>query len=283
MNKTVRKFLYRVFCFISLAIAVYLVIDLKISRTLDFKMIIVFILLLVVIIWGTIDWKLSNDIIREQEKELKMYRHYIQPLEELVKEIRARQHEFDNHLNAVLNMHLTVDSYEELVRRQSEYVKAISREGVSQYLPLLKISDKVLAGFLYSKIVSSREGIETEIEVRSREIISRVSEHSLIEIVGVLVDNAYEACPEEGGRVRMILDSRQDHLIFQIFNQHEKISLEEIGHFFENGFTTKSKKRGDRGLGLYRAKMIAEKAGGEITVGQEEIGGENYIQFAVVI
>ena len=81
----------------------------------------------------------------------------------------------------------------------------------------------------------------------------------------------------------MILDSRQDHLIFQIFNQHEKISLEEIGHFFENGFTTKSKKRGDRGLGLYRAKMIAEKAGGEITVGQEEIGGENYIQFAVVI
>ena len=203
--------------------------------------------------------------------------------EELVKEIRARQHEFDNHLNAVLNMHLTVDSYEELVSRQSEYVKAISREGVSQYLPLLKISDKVLAGFLYSKIVSSREGIETEIEVRSREIISRVSEHSLIEIVGVLVDNAYEACPEEGGRVRMILDSRQDHLIFQIFNQHEKISLEEIGHFFENGFTTKSKKRGDRGLGLYRAKMIAEKAGGEITVGQEEIGGENYIQFAVVI
>lgn len=283
MNKTVRKFLYRVFCFISLAIAVYLVIDLKISRTLDFKMIIVFILLLVVIIWGTIDWKLSNDIIREQEKERKMYQHYIQPLEELVKEIRARQHEFDNHLNAVLNMHLTVDSYEELVRRQSEYVKEISREGVSQYLLLLKISDKVLAGFLYSKIVSSREGIETEIEVRSREIISRVSEHSLIEIVGVLVDNAYEACPEEGGRVRMILDSRQDHLIFQIFNQHEKISLEEIGHFFENGFTTKSKKRGDRGLGLYRAKMIAEKAGGEITVGQEEIGGENYIQFAVVI
>ena len=269
MNKTVRKFLYRVFCFISLAIAVYLVIDLKISRTLDFKMIIVFILLLVVIIWGTIDWKLSNDIIREQEKELKMYQHYIQPLEELVKEIRARQHEFDNHLNAVLNMHLTVDSYEELVRRQSEYVKEISREGVSQYLLLLKISDKVLAGFLYSKIVSSREGIETEIEVRSREIISRVSEHSLIEIVGVLVDNAYEACPEEGGRVRMILDSRQDHLIFQIFNQHEKISLEEIGHFFENGFTTKSKKRGDRGLGLYRDKMIAEKAGVRLPWGRK--------------
>lgn len=131
--------------------------------------------------------------------------------------------------------------------------------------------------------MSSREGIETEIEVRSKEIISRVSEHRLVEIVGVLVDNAYEACAGGSGKVRMILDSKQDHLFFQILNQHEKVSFEEIGHFFENGYSTKSKKKGERGLGLYRAKMIAEKAGGEIMVGQEEIGGENYIQFTVVI
>lgn len=283
MNKGLKKILYRLFCFLSLAIAVYLVIDLKVSRTLDLKMIIVFILFLVVIIWGTIDWKMSNDIIKEQQKELMMYQLYIQPLEELVKEIRAKQHEFDNHLNAILNLHLTVGTYDELVKEQSEYIKEISRDGGNQYLPLLRISDKVLAGFLYSKIVSSREGIETEIEVRSKEIISRVSEHRLIEIVGVLVDNAYEACAGDSGKVRMILDSKQDHLFFQILNQHEKVSFEEIGHFFENGYSTKSKKKGERGLGLYRAKMIAEKAGGEIMVGQEEIGGENYIQFTVVI
>lgn len=283
MNKGLKKILYRLFCFLSLAIAVYLVIDLKVSRTLDLKMIIVFILFLVVIIWGTIDWKMSNDIIKEQQKELMMYQLYIQPLEELVKEIRAKQHEFDNHLNAILNLHLTVGTYDELVKEQSEYIKEISRDGGNQYLPLLRISDKVLAGFLYSKIVSSREGIETEIEVRSKEIISRVSEHRLIEIVGVLVDNAYEACAGGSGKVRMILDSKQDHLFFQILNQHEKVSFEEIGHFFENGYSTKSKKKGERGLGLYRAKMIAEKAGGEIMVGQEEIGGENYIQFTVVI
>lgn len=283
MNKTMKKTLYRIFCFFSLAIAVYLVIDLKVSRTLDTKMIIVFILFLVVIIWGTVDWKKNNAVIREQEKELMKYQIYIQPLEEMVKEIRARQHEFDNHLNAILNMHLTVDNYDELVRRQSEYMKDICREGGSRYLPLLKISDKVLAGFLYSKIVSARDSIETIIEVRSKEIISGVSEHRLIEIVGVLVDNAYEACPENGGRVQMILDSLHDHLFFQILNQHEKVSLEEIGKFFENGFTTKSKKDGERGIGLYRAKQIADKSGGEIVVGQEEIGGENYIQFTVVI
>ena len=249
MNKGKRKILYRVFCFLSLAIAVYLVIDLKVSRTLDLKMIIVFILFLVVIIWGTIDWKLNNDIIKEQTKELMMYQLYIQPLEELVKEIRAKQHEFDNHLNAILNMHLTVGTYDELVKEQSEYIKQICRDGGNQYLPLLRISDKVLAGFLYSKIVSSNENIDTQIEVRSKEIISRVSEHRLIEIVGVLVDNAYEACGSEGGKVRMLLDSRQDHLFFQILNQHEKVSFETIGHFFENGYSTKSKRKGERRRG----------------------------------
>lgn len=283
MIKSWKRILYRVFCFLSLVIAVYLIVDLRISRTLDLKIITIFLLLLTAVIWGTVEWKLNNDIIQEQKKELKMYELYIQPMEELVKEIRAAQHEFDNHLNAIVNMHLTVDSYEELVENQSEYIKAISRDGAKQYLSLLRISDKVLAGFLYSKIVGARENIETELEVRSKEIISGVSEHSLIEIVGVLVDNAYEACPPSGGKVKMILDSRQDYLIFQICNRHEKVSLEKIGNFFENGYSTKNKKPGSRGLGLYRARFIVQKAGGEITVAQKEIGGENYIQFTVVI
>lgn len=283
MTKSRVRILYRAFCFVSLIIAVYLVVDLKVSHTLDLKMIAVFLLLLTVILWGIIEWKLNDDIIREQEKELKMYELYIQPMEELVKEIRSVQHEFDNQLNAIVNMHLTVDTYEELVERQSEYIKEISMEGGKQYLPLLRISDKVLAGFLYSKIVSSGESVETEIEVLSKEIISSVSEHSLIEVVGVLVDNAYEACMETGGKVRMVLDSRQDRLIFRILNQHEKIPLEKIGHFFENGYSTKNRGKGCRGLGLYRARAIVQKADGDITVEQNELGGKNFIQFTIVI
>ena len=120
MNRPNRKIIYRIFCLISLAIGVYLIADLKISGTLNIKMIIVFILLLTAIIWSTVDWKLTSNLIQNQEKELKLYQLYIQPMEELVKEIRARQHEFDNHINAILNMHLTVDNYEELVEKQSD-------------------------------------------------------------------------------------------------------------------------------------------------------------------
>ena len=99
MGKRTRRHLYRMFCMVSLVIAVYLVADLIISGTLNLKVILVFILFLTAIIWGTINQKLNEEEIRNQERELKLYQLYIQPLEELVKEIRVRQHEFDNHID----------------------------------------------------------------------------------------------------------------------------------------------------------------------------------------
>lgn len=283
MVKVSNKLLYRILCTISLLIGLYLVTDLMFSGTLNIKMIIVFILVMTGIIWGVIDWKISSDLIRNQEKELKMYRLYIRPLEELVKEIRARQHEFDNHINAILNMHLTVDNYEELVEKQSQYILDIRRDSASKFLPLLRISDKVLAGFLYSKIVSSPENTDTDVEVRNWQILSRTSEHSLIEIVGVLVDNAYEASAEEGGRVKIFLDSREDKMVFEILNEYRRLPFEKLEKFFENGYTTKDAKTGRRGIGLARVKTLIQKANGEIMVAQEKIEEKNYIHITVVV
>lgn len=279
----VRKFLYRIFCVIALLVSVYLVVDFLISGTFDYRVFIMFLLMVVVILWGIVDWRKNYILMQKQETELKMYQLYIHPLEELVKEIRAKQHEFDNHMNAILNMHLTVDTYEELVACQAAYITEAARDDESrQYLPLLKISDKVLAGFLYSKIVRSPSYVRTEVEVKNLEIISGISEHHLIEIVGTLVDNAYEACTEELNRVIMEIDSENDKLIFVVKNRMRNVKLEDIGHFFQRGYSTKAED-GSRGLGLYRARQLAERYGGEITVGTDYIDGRNYICFKIVV
>ena len=280
MADWVRKFLYRIFCVMALMVSVYLIVDFLISGTFDYRVFIMFVLMVIVVIWGIVDWRSNYVLIRQKENELRLYQNYLIPLEELVKEIRAKQHEFDNHLNAILNMHLTIDNYEELVAKQSEYITEIAREDDSRkYLPLLKISDKILAGFIYSKIVRAPEYVRTDIRVWNKEIVSGISEHHLIEIVGTLIDNAYEACTEEKNQVLIEIDSQNDKLIFTIKNQVENIGLGEISHFFEKGFSTKEDGK-KHGLGLYNAKMLVNRYHGEITV---EIEERKYMSFVVVI
>lgn len=205
------------------------------------------------------------------ENEIKTYQMYIRPLEELVKEIRARQHEFDNHMNAILNMHYTIDNYEGLVEAQSKYIREMYIEDSRKLTVLLKIRDKILAGFLYSKIKAAKSYINVDIQVKSLDIISSVSEHSLIEIIGTLVDNAFEACTEELNEVNIILDSYRDKLIFQISNNVKDLTFEEISHFFDKGYSTKEPKTSGgfsnkHGVGLYNAKLITERFGGDISV-----------------
>lgn len=260
-----RKLFYRVFCVMALIIAVYLIVDLYLSHTLDIKVIILFGILLAVIFFGWWDWLANYSILKRQEEELKIYKLYIHPLEELTKDIRARQHEFDNHMNAVLNMHVTIDNYDELVAAQSAYCKEIyAAKGVSTPA-LLRISDKILAGFLYSKILGAPAYAKVEIQVLSQQIITSVSEHNLVEILGTLVDNAFEAATPQLPLVEMVLDSREDKLIFMIRNQVQGLTMGDISRFFQKGYTTKD-NRECRGLGLYQANMIAQQFGGEITV-----------------
>lgn len=260
-----RKLFYRVFCVMALIIAVYLIVDLYLSHTLDIKVIILFGILLAVIFFGWWDWLANYSILKRQEEELKIYKLYIHPLEELTKDIRARQHEFDNHMNAVLNMYVTIDNYDELVAAQSAYCKEIyEAKGVSTPA-LLRISDKILAGFLYSKILGAPAYAKVEIQVLSQQIITSVSEHNLVEILGTLVDNAFEAATPQLPLVEMVLDSREDKLIFMIRNQVQGLTMGDISRFFQKGYTTKD-NRECRGLGLYQANMIAQQFGGEITV-----------------
>lgn len=283
MIEWVRKFLYRIFCILALLASVYLVIDFLVSGTFDYRIFLMFLLMVVVNVWGIADWRKNYLIIQKQESEIKLYQHYIQPLEELVKEIRVKQHEFDNHMNAILNMHLTVDNYDELVARQSEYITEVVRDDDSrQYLPLLRISDKVLAGFLYSKIMRAPDYIKTEVEVKSLEIISGISEHHLIEIVGTLVDNAYEACSGEKNQVIMELDSENDRLVFAIRNQIEDTRLKEIDRFFDKGYSTKSDSE-KHGLGLYNARMLIKKYKGDIFVSTDKKDGKCYICIRIVV
>ena len=218
------------------------------------------------------------------ENEIRSYQMYIKPLEELVREIRARQHEFDNHMNAILNMHYMIDNYDELVKAQSEYIKELYTEDSRQLIALLKISDKILAGFLYSKILSAKSYINVDLEVKSLDIISSISEHSLIEIIGTLVDNAFEAATEDMPNVKMVLASSHHKIIFEISNEARDLTLEQVSRFFEKGYSTKNENRTSKfdnkhGVGLYNARKLSHKYGGDLTVALDYVEDKQIITF----
>ncbi len=274
------RLFYRCLCFLVLIFTVYFIASWGIAGELDEKSFLFLVFSVAILILVTVERKNSYDIFAKQEKELQMYRLYIRPLEELVKEIRVKQHEFDNHMNAILNMHLTIKDYDELVAEQSSYVKEIYDDRSRQFLSLLKISDKVLAGFVYSKIIAAPENVQMDIHVQGKTLLSKASEHDLIEVVGTLIDNAIEASGSEKRQIKMFLGSENDRTVFEIWNQHPKLSFEEIGHFFEKGYTTKD-DGSRRGLGLYNARLLTERCGGGLTVSCEEMEGQSYICFKV--
>lgn len=277
-----RKFWYRIFCVAALLVTIYLLVDLALSNTLNIKVMVLFCIVFSVIIFGFFDWGRNYAALKKKEQELKIYKLYIKPMEDLTKEIRASQHEFDNHMNAILNMHVTIHDYDELVRAQSAYCKDIYGDKSRCNPALLRISDKILAGFLYSKIISAPAYIDIDIQVLSQEIVTPVSEHALVEIIGTLTDNAFEAATPQKNKVEMVLDAKNDKLIFMIKNQVENLTMNEISHFFEKGFTTKN-NREDRGLGLYQANQIAKRHKGEITVELLEQAQGQEICFGVKI
>ena len=240
--------------------------------------ILMFLFVVFLIIFLIIRQKLS--VYAKQEKELQMYRLYVKPLEDFIKEIRAKQHEFDNHLNALLNMHLTITTYEELVEAQSEYIRTLITNRDSSYLGLLKISNKVLAGFLYSKMISIPDYIQLELMVGSKEIFTNVPEMDLVEVIGTLIDNAVQACDENHSRIKIYVTSNDDRFIFIIKNQYEKVPITMLSRFFERGFTTKEGTK-NQGLGLYNVKKMMKRWNGDIYVENEEIESQNYISFHV--
>ncbi|MDD5935676.1 MAG: GHKL domain-containing protein [Clostridiales bacterium] len=252
------------------------------DRVTIIQTLVMVLIVLIILMIAYLFFRQKMAVYAKQEKELQMYQLYVKPLEDCIRDIRARQHEFDNHLNAILNMHLTIGDYEELVAAQSEYMRSLVTQRDHSYLGLLKISNKVLAGFLYSKLTSIPEKISVELIVGSKEIFTNVPEMELVEVLGTLIDNAVQACDDENHEIKIYLTSKDDRFIFIIKNQHEKVAITTLGQFFERGFTTKDNET-NHGLGLYNAKKIIKRWNGEIFVENESIGNKNYLSFHVVL
>lgn len=229
----------------------------------------------------TYKWQKSNAIVREKEIEINLNKIYFNAYSELIDSLRRKQHDIDNHINAIYSQHYTCSSLEELVDKQRAYCKYL--ESDNKYASLLKIDDPIIGGFLYSKFQSiNNENIEVLNEVKIWREFSNIPKYELISIIGILVDNAREAVYD--------LDNDERKICFKVFEEDNKQIIEvmnicdymknnQILNIFKKGYSTKGN---NRGMGLYNVKEKSSKYGFSVLVENKMIEDKNWISFKLI-
>lgn len=211
---------------------------------------------------------------QEKQAELEAYKTYSVAFSDLITQIRARQHEFDNHISALCNLHYICKDYDELVSEQSKYAKDVI--GNNRFHRLLVSGNPVIAGFLYGKLSSIQEqGIEVTYTFHISEFTSKNPVYLVVELIGNLLKNAVEAVKTQQveKQIHLSCTENENEFCLGVRNRSEKIPLDEMGRFFEKGYSSKGS---GRGLGLYNVKEICEKYGVDIVCDNTEVDDKNW-------
>jgi two-component system sensor histidine kinase RegB len=112
-------------------------------------------------------------------------------------------------------------------------------------------------------------GLSPNIQVRSEiapavcDLRLRLPQGALAQALKGLLKNAQEASPE-GREVRLRVEATSDAVLFAVEDQGAGIAEEHLDRLGEPFFTTKPTGKG-MGLGIFLARDVAERLGGELT------------------
>lgn len=213
---------------------------------------------------------------KKTEELLKIQRKYMPVYEQLVDTIRKKQHDFNNHINAINMIVETNDSPDDIKNKLRKYTGEITSAMPDE---LLKLENTVVAGFIYSKIIEAESkniSIKTDISLNSLSKI--LTDSQWVEVLGILLDNAIEAS-DKGDTIYLSIKKDLKYTI-TVKNRYKYMKMDTINKYFEKGFSTKSKSRG---IGLYNLKNIIKKSNGNIEFSNETIDSKNYIVFRLIV
>lgn len=224
--------------------------------------------------------------LRQKQKQLEAYNRYLPIVEDLIEQVRERQHDFNNEIQAIKALPLVYDSYEALSNAIGDEIATVEKGQMIEYSALLKINTKLIAGFLFNrKKAAESVGINLDIDVRNNVLTSNAQEYVLLDVMSILIDNAMEAV-DKGAVVSVTIDSDGQRVRIDTLNEGPLLTAAMRKSFFTKGFSTKEKKEDGaiRGIGLYKLSGLTEKYGGSITLDNRySPDGKALIHFGVEI
>lgn len=225
-------------------------------------------------------WNKEQDAHKQMEKELNLMETMQKNYEELLERVRINQHGFKNQLQVVMSAHYTCKTYDELVETQQAYCGVM--EETNKYNSLLAIGNSTLCGFLYVKLLElEKKGIIVTYKVECDVDSCKMPGYDLVEVLGILLDNAAEALQEsEDKNIFIGIGKDADWYVFTVRNIYSEVKYEEIFKWFQEGYTTKGT---GRGIGLYQARELCLKWNSMIQFDNIENEEKNWIEFKLKV
>jgi len=226
----------------------------------------------------------AQNEIAKKNYELELQKIYGETYEHLLGEVRKRQHDYKNQLAAIYGMHLTAQTLDELVTMQKTYGAEL-RENNKFDSILTCCNNPILAGFIYYRCVAcENENIAVDYDIHIEQAECCFALHEIIEILGILIDNACECVKMDNSlepHIRLEFQEEVDKIVFSVSNPSKYISFSEIDKMFIGGYSSKGE---NRGIGLARVKELVKKYEAEINVfNSNPYEKENWICFLVKI
>ncbi|AUM63772.1 two-component system sensor histidine kinase DcuS [Brevibacillus laterosporus] len=188
--------------------------------------------------------------------------------------LRAKSHEFKNKLHVIQGM-IHMGYYDQL----NEYIKQISIQHQKEIgFIVRRIKSSVFAGFLLGKISDARED-DVELILNEESYLAETEDseliHSLITIVGNLINNAMEASIQaEVKKVELKIEQTEEQILIELTDSGQGIPPTFRREIFVKGFSTKGE---NRGLGLYFVTQHVDKWKGEIAIHSIEGKGTSFV------
>lgn len=196
--------------------------------------------------------------IKENKKITQIYDEYNPILQNLIDEVRTKQHDYKNHIQALYSMaELTSNT------KITSYIDGLLLNN-NKHEQFLKTSNNVVSALIYSK---SREFEDKDIEFEfyHDQPLPQypLKDYEMVEVIGNLLDNARDAtlALEGNQKISISMECREGKKVIEVINTGKPIQQAEINNFYKKGFSTKGK---NRGYGLFNVNKTVQNYSGTI-------------------
>lgn len=215
----------------------------------------------------------------QTQRRFSLLEQYLPLVEELVEQVRSRQHEFNNHMMAVSAALATAADLQEAREMVAGQIGCTALNEIDR--ELLKCDSKIIGGMLFGKVKQAQmKHIRLEAVIAGAFLHRTVQEVEWVEVIGILIDNALEASAQEDV-IYAEAAEESGGLRFTVSNPHRALSNVEFMQMFGRSWSTK--EQGGHGYGLYNVRRIVELHGGSIITCNQTIDGVSYITIGVLI